>query len=94
MKKRHLDFKVWEKEALKNPKLRKEYDKLEPEFTLIRAILEARSKRGVTQKLLAQRMGTKQSVISRLESGNANPSFAFLKRLAVALETRLSVTFT
>lgn len=93
MKRKHLDFEVWEKRALKNPKLKREYDKLEPEFTLINAIIEARVKRGLTQKVLARKMGTKQSVISRLESGSANPSFDFLKRLAEALDTDLKIKF-
>lgn len=93
MKRRHLDFDKFLKDSLKNPKVKAEFDKLEPEFTLINAIIEARVKRGLTQKVLAQKMGTKQSVISRLESGHANPSFEFLKRLAVALGTDLKIKF-
>ena len=90
---KHLDFEVWKKQALKNPKFKAEYDKLQPEFALIRAMIEGRMKRGVTQKKLAERIGTKQSVISRLESGKANPSVAFLKRFAKALNARLEVRF-
>lgn len=93
MRRNHLDFEVWEKSVLKNPKLKREYDKLEPEFSLIGAIIEARIKRKITQKDLARKMGTKQSVISRLESGSANPSFEFLKRLARALDTDLKIKF-
>lgn len=93
MKRRHLDFDKFLKDSLKNPKVRAEFDKLEPEFTLINAIIEARVKKGLTQKVLARKMGTKQSVISRLESGNANPSFSFLKRLAQALGTDLKIKF-
>lgn len=91
---KHLDFTVWEKQALKNPEFKAEYDKLQPEFALIRAMIEARIKKGVTQKELAQRIGTKQSVISRLESGRANPSVAFLKKLAQALNSHLEIRFT
>lgn len=91
---KHLDFEVWEKKALKNPKFKTEYNKLQPEFDLINAIIKARIKKGITQKILAERMGTKQSVISRLESGNANPSFKFLKRLSLALETDIQIKFT
>jgi ribosome-binding protein aMBF1 (putative translation factor) len=93
-KRKHLDFEVDLKEQLKNPEFKREFDKLQPEFDLIRAIIDARAKRGVTQKILAKRMGTKQSVISRLESGNANPSFGFVKRLAKALETDIQITFS
>ena len=94
MKKQHLDFEVWEKESLKNPKIKAEYDKLQPEFALIQAVLDARVKKGVTQEELAKRIGTKQSVISRLESGRANPSVAFLKKLADALHSHLQIKFT
>ncbi|RJP46099.1 MAG: transcriptional regulator [Armatimonadetes bacterium] len=91
---KHLDFETWEKEALKDPELRAEYDKLQPEFAMIQAVIDARVKKGVTQKELAQRIGTKQSVISRLESGRANPSVAFLKKLAEALNSHLEIKFT
>src|SRR3989338_1170427 len=87
---KHLDFEVWEKEALKDPKLRAEYDKLQPQFAILRARIEKR----ITQEELARKVGTKQSVISRLESGRANPSIAFLKRLAQALNSHLEIRFT
>jgi len=93
MKRNHLDFEVWEKEALKDPKLKAEYDKLQPEFAVIHAIIEARMKKSLTQKELARKIGTKQSVISRLESGRANPSIVFLKKVAEALNTNLKIQF-
>lgn len=93
MKRKHLDFEVWKKQALKNPKVKAEYDRLQPEFALIQAMLDARIQKGVTQKELAKRMNTKQSVISRLESGRANPSVAFLKKLAQALNSHLEIKF-
>ena len=94
MRRKYLDFTIWKKEALKNHKIRAEYDKLKPEYALISAIIGARSKKKLTQKDLARKMGTKQSVISRLESGNANPSFGFLKRLAKALNSDLEIKFS
>ena len=93
MKKQHLDFSIWKKEVLKDPKLKAEYDRQQPEFAVIRAIIEARIKKGTTQEDLAEKMETKQSVISRLESGRANPSVGFLKKLANALNTRLEIKF-
>lgn len=89
MKRQHLDFEVWEKEALKDPRLKAEYDKLQPEF----AILRARIEKGLTQRELARRISTTQSVISRLESGRANPSVNFLKKMAQALNTHLEISF-
>lgn len=93
MKRKHLDFTTFKKQALKNPKIRAEYERLQPEFALINEVLRARSEKGITQKDLAERVGTKQSVISRLESGRANPSVAFLKKLAQALNRHLEIRF-
>ncbi len=90
---RHLDFRVWLKEELKDPAFRAEYEKQQPEFAIIQAVIEARVKKGLTQRKLADKIGTKQSVISRLESGRANPSVAFLKKLAQALDTTLQIKF-
>ena len=91
--KKHLDFDEFLKESLRNPKIKAEYDRLQPEFAVIRAILEARKKKGFTQGILAKKVGTKQSVISRLETGRANPSVAFLKKLAYALNSHLEIRF-
>ncbi len=90
---KHLDFATWKKEKMKDPEFKAEYDRQQPEFAVIEAILEARVKKDITQKTLAERMGTKQSVISRLESGNANPSIAVLQKLAKALNLHLEIKF-
>ena len=94
MKRNHLDFEIWGKKSLKNPRIKAEYDKLQPEFAVIQAIIDARARKGVTQAVLAEEVGTKQSVISRLESGRANPTVGFLQKLAQALDTRLEIRFT
>ena len=87
----HLDFNDYKKRALKNPKVKAEYDRLQPEFVLINALIEARKKNGITQPQLARKIGTKQSVISRLEIGRANPTLGFLKKLAHALNSTLEI---
>lgn len=89
----HLDFDEFLEKSLKNPKIKAEYDRLQPEFAVINAIVEARKTNGMTQKILARKIGTKQSVISRLESGRANPSVAFLQKFAKALNTYLEIKF-
>jgi ribosome-binding protein aMBF1 (putative translation factor) len=86
---RHLDFEQWENKMRKDRGLKAEYEKLQPEF----AILRARIEKGLSQNELARRIGTKQSVISRLESGRANPSINFLRKLAQALNFRLEINF-
>ena len=93
MKRKHLNFDTFLKQALKDPKVKAEYDRLQPEFALIDAMIKSRAKYGLTQKALAVKMGTKQSVISRIEIGRANPTFSFLKRLAKALNSNLEIRF-
>ncbi len=87
-------FMTWgehRKQLMKDPDVVKAYQELQPEFAIIKKIIEARVKRGVSQEKLAEKMETKQSAISRLESGTANPSLNFLKKLAKALDSRLEI---
>ncbi len=79
---------------LKDPSIKIEYDLLEPEFRLIRQILTKRLQKGISQKQLAKKVKTKQSAISRLESGNYNPSLKFLNKVAEALDSKLVVKLT
>jgi len=78
---------------LKDKEIAAAYKKLGAEFALIEAIIEKRLQKGFTQKELAQKIGTKQSAISRLESGKANPSLLFLQKIAKALHSHLVVSF-
>ena len=89
-----VSFRVHLNEMLKDPKFKKAYDELQPRYTLIRAIIEGRIKRNISQKMLAKRLGTGQSAVSRLESGTYNPTFSFVQKLAKALETDLTITFS
>lgn len=80
-------------EQLKNPKFKQEYDALEPEFSIIQAMIDARKAAGLTQKQLAAKSGIAQGDISKLENGNGNPSLKTLQRLAAAMGTRLRLEF-
>ena len=84
------DFK---KELLKNPEVKKEYDRLGPEYAVISQLIELRAKKHLTQKALAKKLGTKQSAIARLESGNGNPTLEFLQKTAKALDKKLTISF-
>ncbi|MAG45011.1 transcriptional regulator [bacterium] len=86
-----INYKQFKKQALKDPKIKKAYDKLKPEFDLIASVIQKRIEKGFTQAKLAKKIGTKQSAISRLESGSYNPSFAFLQKIANALDSRLQI---
>ena len=78
---------------LENPAFKKEFNELEPEFAIVKAIAEARQNAGLTQEELSARTGIAQSDISKLENGNANPSLKTLKRLADGMEMTLKVEF-
>lgn len=76
-----------------DPAYRAAYDALEEEFTLVRALIEARASAGLTQEEVARRMGTTQAVIARLEGGRVRPSTRTLERFAKATGTRLKISF-
>lgn len=80
-----------EKELLADPETKAEFEKLAPRYAVISQLIAARIEKGMTQKEIAEKMGTKQSAIARLESGNANPTIDFLDRLASVLGTRLTI---
>lgn len=80
------------KEALKDPEWKKGYDALEVEFSIIEQVLKKRLEKGISQKQLAEKIGTKQSAIARLEGGNTNPSVAFLEKVAKALGGKLQIS--
>jgi ribosome-binding protein aMBF1 (putative translation factor) len=91
-----MKFREWndiKKELLEDSKTKAEYDKLETEFKIIRAILDKRIKRKMSQKDLALRINSKQSAIARLESGNYNPSIKFLEKVAKGLDCKLEIKF-
>ena len=81
------------KKWMKDPEYRREYEGLEEEFALASAIIDARSRAGLTQEELAAKMETPQSAIARLESGRTIPSGRTLKRFAKATGTRLLIRF-
>lgn len=81
-------------EWMKDPKFRKAWADIQPEYQLARQMIGARLKSKITQKELARRAGTGQAVISRLEGGNAKPSFSLVQKIASALKTNLTFTFT
>ena len=78
---------------MKNPKYRREYQRLEEEFSLAAALIEARARAGLTQQQVAQRMKTTQAVIARLEGGRSKPSTRTLEKYAKATGTKLKISF-
>ena len=82
-------FAVWRKE----PEYVAVYDALAEEFALADALIRARSEAGMTQEEVAQKMGTTQAAIARLESGRTMPATRTLRRFAQATGTRLRISF-
>lgn len=78
---------------LKDENFRKEYEEIQPEMNIIRAIIDARKAQFMTQADLAARTGINQADISKLETGSKNPSLKMLKRLAEGLNMDLRVEF-
>ncbi len=85
-------FQNFKNKALKNKSFKKEYDALETEFKLIELLIQKRLNKGMSQKELAEAIGTKQSAISRFESGDYNPSLSFLSKLSGALGAKLKIS--
>ena len=87
------NFKDFLAEQLEDPEIRAEWDALQPEFAIVQAMIDARKKSGLTQKQLADKTGIAQSDISKLETGNANPSLKTLQRLASGMGMVLRIEF-
>lgn len=87
-----MNFRAHKEKLLKNPKVKKEYEKLGPEFHLAQSLIKARMKKGWTQAELARRVGMQQPNIARLEGGNYDRvSLPTLKKVARALGAEIEI---
>jgi DNA-binding XRE family transcriptional regulator len=93
MKPNLISFQEHKKRMLRDPEVRREYERLGPEYELIEEMLRKRIEKKMSQADLARKIGTKQSAISRVESGNGNPTLAFMQKIAEAFGSRLSISF-
>lgn len=87
------DFRDYLNEQMKDPEFRTEWDALQPELSLVQAMIDARKVSGLTQKQLSERTGIAQTDISKLERGNANPSLRTLQRLAAGMGMKIKIEF-
>ena len=92
MNKAGISFEEMNSDMLKDEEFKIEYEKLKPRYEAIEQIIRARKEQNITQAELAKRVGTQKSNISRLESGNYNPSLDFLAKIAESLGKKISVT--
>ncbi len=85
-------FRQLKKELFKDPEIKREYIRLEPEFALARTLIQKRIDQNMTQAALAKKVGTHQTAIARLESGSYNPTVKQLGKIAKALDAKLVIT--
>ena len=88
-----LTHKQLRKKALANPAVKAEFEGARAEYAVLDEFLKIRAEKGLTQNQIAERIGTTQSVIARLESGKSkhSPSVATLSRYAEALDYQLEI---
>lgn len=94
MSKAGISFEEVKKDMFKDEEFKAEYERLKPRYEAIEQIMRARKEQNITQEELAKRVGTQKSNISRLESGNYNPSLDFLVKVAESLGKHLSIHLT
>lgn len=88
-----LTHKQMRAKALRNADVKSEYEKLSDECSLLDEFLNARAAQGLTQAQVAEKIGTTQSAVARMESGSGkhSPSLATLSKYAEALGCKLEV---
>ena len=86
-----MKFEELKNKYLLDSEVKAEYDNLEPEYQFIKAIIECREERNLTQQGLADLTGIDRTDISRLENGNANLSLKTMKRIANGLGKHLEI---
>ncbi len=88
-----MNLEEFKNKLVQDPEVKEEFDKLEPEYALIRATIDARIKAEMSQQELAEKSGVSRSDISRIENGKANPSYKMLCKLAKGLGMELKIEF-
>ena len=88
-----IDHKNLKNELFESEEIKEEYEKLNVMYEIKKQIIRYRIENNLTQKELADRIGTKQSAISRLENDDYNPSVEFLDKVAHALGKKLEIKF-
>jgi len=86
-----MNWKTHRAQLMKDPEFVEALKETELEYQIARAIIKARIEKGLSQKDLAEKLNTRQSVISRVENAKTTPSLSFLKRLATVLNVSLQV---
>ena len=88
-----MTFEDYKREQLKNPDFKQAYDDLEPEYQLIKELINYRNENKISQQKFAELVGMDRADVSKLENGNANPSLKTLKKIAHAMGRKLQISF-
>ena len=91
-KRRTYTFREDLAKRLKDPGFKQVWDESAAEYLIACAIIEKRLAQQLSQRDLAKKVKTSQAAISRVESMNANPSLAFLKKVSAALGGKLHIS--
>lgn len=92
-KKNIINFESHLKEKLKNKQFKKYFDEYGKQLEIAYLIVQKRKQAKISQKELAQKIGTTQSNVARMEAGNQNFSMVTLEKIAEALKSELRVSF-
>jgi len=87
-------FDDYLREQLKNPEFKKEWDRTEPEYQVLAAIIKTRIEKKLSQRELAKKAKTTQAVLSRIENMTVSPSIQLVQRIAEAMGKKLEIKFT
>ncbi len=90
---KYKTFDTYFQEQMNDPEFRRHYETQQPEFDIIRALVDARASRNMKQKELAEKVGMSQADISKIENGTRNPSLNMLKKLADGMDMNLRLEF-
>ena len=90
---KEVKFEEYKNKLLQDSEIKVEYDALQPEFEIIRLMINARINQGITRKELSLKTGITEKDIRILELGEGDPCLSMLKKLAQGLGMQLKIEF-
>lgn len=93
MNKKFTSFQAYLNQQLKNPEIKKQFDAEGKQLEIAYQILQLRKKHGMSQLMLAKKLGTSQSNVARIEAGQQNYTTVTLQKIAKAFRRDLKVEF-
>ena len=88
-----MNLKEYKTRKMQEPEFADAYEEVQAEMNIVRALVDARISRNLSQKELSEKTGINQTEISRLENGTSNPTVRLLQRLADGMDMVLDISF-